>query len=84
MGGKIGKSLPLIVFGALCVFAGFLLFLLPETAGRELPGTIQDGIDFGKSVFFYNFSFYFYNYVSSSDFSLLYCDLKVFSKKTLP
>ena len=48
MGGKIGKALPLLVFGALCVVAGLLLFLLPETVGRELPGTIQDGINFGK------------------------------------
>ena len=48
MGGKIGKTLPLTVFGAMCVFAGLLLFILPETAGRELPGTIQDGIEFGK------------------------------------
>ena len=48
VGGKIGKALPLTVFGAVCVFAGLLLFILPETAGRELPGTIQDGIEFGK------------------------------------
>ena len=48
MGGNIGKALPLLVFGVFCVIAGLLIFLLPETAGKELPGTIQDGIEFGR------------------------------------
>ena len=48
VGGSIGKALPLLVFGVICVIAGLLIFLLPETAGKELPGTIQDGIQFGR------------------------------------
>ena len=60
VGGKIGKALPLTVFGATCVFAGLLLFILPETAGRELPGTIQDGIDFGRLVSFYVLVFFYF------------------------
>ena len=48
VGGNIGKGLPLLIFGVFCVIAGLLIFLLPETVGKELPGTIEDGIAFGR------------------------------------
>lgn len=34
--------LPLILFGGLAIFAGFLALLLPETSGKPLPQTIED------------------------------------------
>ncbi|XP_013411039.1 organic cation transporter protein isoform X2 [Lingula anatina] len=40
--GAIGRSAALIVFGAATVFVALLSILLPETAGRELPETIDD------------------------------------------
>jgi len=40
--------LPLIIYGVLAFTAGLLALLLPETLGRELPETIQDGADIGS------------------------------------
>lgn len=48
IGGKFGKAEPLLVFGILSVIAGLLLLLLPETYGRKLPDTMQEGEDFGR------------------------------------
>ncbi|KAG2467448.1 S22A3 protein, partial [Polypterus senegalus] len=39
---SIWLELPLVVFGVLCVIAGALDFLLPETKGKKLPETIDD------------------------------------------
>ncbi|XP_028676642.1 solute carrier family 22 member 2-like [Erpetoichthys calabaricus] len=39
---SIWLELPLVVFGVLCVTAGALDFLLPETKGKKLPETIDD------------------------------------------
>jgi OCT family organic cation transporter-like MFS transporter 4/5 len=33
---------PLGIFGCLCIIAGLLGFLLPETKGRDLPDTLED------------------------------------------
>jgi len=44
----IWKPLPLIIFGAMAFFGGFLSLLLPETLNRKLPDTIADGERFGK------------------------------------
>ena len=39
--------LPLIIYGGLALTGGLLTLLLPETLGRTLPETIQDGENFG-------------------------------------
>jgi len=39
--------LPLIIYGALAFTGGILSLFLPETLGRRLPETIQDGENFG-------------------------------------
>ena len=46
--GKYWKPLPLFVFGSSSVLAGILSLLLPETQGRGMPDTIQDGEDVGS------------------------------------
>ena len=38
---------PLIIFGTTTILAGFLSFLLPETRGKKLPETIEEGEIFG-------------------------------------
>ena len=43
----IWTPLPLIIYGALAFTGGILSLLLPETLGRRLPETIQDGENFG-------------------------------------
>ena len=48
MSGNFGKALPLVIFGAASVAAGFLALLLPETLHKELPESIDDGEKFGK------------------------------------
>ena len=39
------KDTPLAVFGVLSLLAGGLTFLLPETSGKALPESLQDGED---------------------------------------
>jgi OCT family organic cation transporter-like MFS transporter 4/5 len=48
--GKFGQALPLVIFGGASVIAGILSVFLPETLNQKLPETIQDGVEFGKSV----------------------------------
>lgn len=48
IGGKFGMIEPLVVFGALSIIAGLLLFLLPETLQQKLPDTIKEGEQFGR------------------------------------
>ena len=43
----VWTPLPLIIYGALALTGGLLTLLLPETLGRKLPETIQDGENFG-------------------------------------
>ena len=40
--------LPLIIYGVLAFTGGTMALLLPETLGKELPDTIQEGEEFGK------------------------------------
>lgn len=41
--------LPLIIYGAVALTGGILALFLPETLGKSLPETIQDGEKFGSS-----------------------------------
>ncbi|XP_066974769.1 organic cation transporter protein-like isoform X1 [Macrobrachium rosenbergii] len=47
--GDAWKPLPLLIFGSLAFAAGILSLLLPETLGRRLPETIEDGESFGSN-----------------------------------
>lgn len=40
--GAYGRSLPLLVYGAVPVLSGLAALLLPETGSLPLPDTIQD------------------------------------------
>ncbi|XP_022084095.1 organic cation transporter protein-like [Acanthaster planci] len=46
--GKYWEPLPLCVFAGSSLLAGTLSLMLPETLGRELPDTIEEGEKFGK------------------------------------
>ncbi|XP_072019159.1 organic cation transporter protein-like [Amphiura filiformis] len=46
--GDYWKPLPLIIFGACSISAGLLALILPETKGKALPETLQEGELFGK------------------------------------
>ena len=39
----LGKFIPIILFGAVAISAGLLSLLLPETKGRNLPQTVEEG-----------------------------------------
>ena len=41
--------LPLIIYGAVALTGGILALFLPETLGKSLPETVQDGVQFGSS-----------------------------------
>jgi OCT family organic cation transporter-like MFS transporter 4/5 len=45
--GDFWKPLPLLIFGAASLTAGFLALLIPETFGKRLPETMEDGENFG-------------------------------------
>ncbi|XP_072036718.1 organic cation transporter protein-like [Amphiura filiformis] len=40
--------LPFVIFGTCALSAGLLTFLLPETRGKSLPETLEEGEEFGK------------------------------------
>ena len=40
--------LPFAIFGCSALLAGVLTFVLPETRGRSLPETLEEGERFGK------------------------------------
>ena len=39
--------LPIVVYGSIALVAALLDFFVPETKGKELPETIEDGKYFG-------------------------------------
>ncbi|XP_070532061.1 organic cation transporter protein-like isoform X2 [Ptychodera flava] len=45
---KLWSKLPSVVFGVACVVAGILILPLPETRGKKLPETMEEGERFGK------------------------------------
>ncbi|XP_070532070.1 organic cation transporter protein-like isoform X2 [Ptychodera flava] len=45
---KIWAKLPAVVFGVSCILAGILILPLPETRGKKLPETLEEGERFGK------------------------------------
>lgn len=49
-GGKAYKYLPVILFGVTSIVAGLLALLLPETKGKSLPDTIEQGEVFGTAA----------------------------------
>lgn len=45
--GTINLALPLWILGILGIFGGSLALFLPETLGKTLPQTLDDGNEFG-------------------------------------
>ena len=41
--GQINRIIPIIIFGASALLGAFLALLLPETRGKNLPNTIEEG-----------------------------------------
>nr|XP_054753103.1 organic cation transporter protein-like isoform X1 [Lytechinus pictus] len=44
--GRTWAPLPFIIYGSFSIAAGLLALLLPETKGRKLPETVQEGENF--------------------------------------
>ncbi|CAL8077574.1 unnamed protein product [Orchesella dallaii] len=47
LGELVWKPLPLLIFGAASLISGLLSLLIPETFGKRLPDTMEDGENFG-------------------------------------
>lgn len=43
----LNPKIPTIIFGFVALLSGFSTFLLPETIGRNLPQSLEDGENFG-------------------------------------
>ncbi len=48
--GDFWEPLPFVLFGVLSIVGGLMALLLPETLGKNLPETIEEGEQFGKWV----------------------------------
>ncbi|XP_041475653.1 organic cation transporter protein-like [Lytechinus variegatus] len=46
--GDLWIHSPLLIFGTCTVLSGLLCLFLPETRGKKLPETVEDGENFGK------------------------------------
>lgn len=53
--GTINQSIPLWILGFFGVFGGVLVLFLPETLGKTLPQTLDDGEQFGLDQKFFDF-----------------------------
>ncbi|KAJ8707785.1 hypothetical protein PYW07_011462 [Mythimna separata] len=51
----IAREIPLLILGALGIFGGCLCLFLPESMGKEMPQTIQDGEEYGLDQKFWDF-----------------------------
>ncbi|CAB3253935.1 unnamed protein product [Arctia plantaginis] len=51
----IAREIPLLILGALGIFGGCLCLFLPESMGKDMPQTIQDGENYGLDQKFWNF-----------------------------
>ena len=45
---KYSLILPLLILGLCSIVGALAAYFLPETAGRTLPQTLEDGSQFGK------------------------------------
>ncbi|XP_065332328.1 organic cation transporter protein [Cloeon dipterum] len=45
---SLDKTLPTVIFASLALLAGALALFLPETAGKPMPQTLEEGEEFGK------------------------------------
>ncbi|XP_041970556.1 carcinine transporter-like [Aricia agestis] len=50
----IAIEIPLIILGALGILGGCCCLFLPESLGKDMPQTIQDGEDYGRDQKFWN------------------------------
>ncbi|XP_030850614.1 organic cation transporter protein isoform X1 [Strongylocentrotus purpuratus] len=48
--GRSWRPLPFIIYGAASIAAGLLALLLPETKGRKLPETVEEGENFRNAT----------------------------------
>ncbi|KAJ2943248.1 hypothetical protein O0L34_g12053 [Tuta absoluta] len=53
----IQTYIPLLILGALGIFGGCLCLMLPESTGKEMPQTIQDGENYGRGQKFWGIPF---------------------------
>ncbi|XP_063632714.1 solute carrier family 22 member 13-like [Cydia splendana] len=51
----IAVYIPLLILGALGILGGTLCLFLPESMGKTMPQTIQDGEDYGREQRFWEF-----------------------------
>ncbi|CAH2101687.1 unnamed protein product [Euphydryas editha] len=53
----ISPIIPLLILGAIGIFGGCLCLFLPESMGKDMPQTIQDGEEYGRDQRFWDFPF---------------------------
>ncbi|XP_022122025.2 carcinine transporter [Pieris rapae] len=51
----IAIEIPLLILGTIGIFGGCLCLALPESMGKTMPQTIQDGEEYGKDQKFWDF-----------------------------
>ena len=44
----VSQELPLIIFASFSLVGGIMVLMLPETLGRKLPETLEEGERIGK------------------------------------
>ncbi|XP_060808818.1 carcinine transporter [Amyelois transitella] len=50
----INTIIPLLILGALGILGGCLCLFLPESTGKDMPQTIEDGEEYGRDQSFWN------------------------------